>query len=127
MSDTLTVGRKLVELCKAGKFEEATDALYSDDIVSIEAGGGGDMPARMEGIDAIKKKGEWWVNNHEIHSVEVEGPWPNGDRFIVRFKMDVTGKAGPMAGKRMMLDETGLYTVKGGKVTEEVFFYAMGA
>ncbi len=125
MTDTMTVGTKLVELCKQGKFEEATNTLYSQDIVSIEAGGGGGMPARMEGLDAIRKKGEWWVANHEIHSVEVEGPWPNNDRFIVRFKMDVTPKAGPMAGKRITMDETGLYTVKDGKVTEESFFYAM--
>lgn len=126
MSDTLAVGKKLVELCKIGKFEEAVVTLYSEDVVSIEAMGSPENPAVVTGLDAVKKKGEWWVNNHEIHSVKVEGPWPNGDRFIVRFIMDVTGKAGPMAGKRMQLDETGLYTVKDGKVSEEAFFYSMG-
>jgi ketosteroid isomerase-like protein len=31
-----------------------------------------------------------------------------------------------MAGKRMTLDEVGLYTVKDGKVVQEEFFYDMG-
>ena len=126
MSDTLEVGKKLVSLCKEGKFEEATSTLYSDDIVSVEVMGSPEMPATMHGLDAIKKKGEWWVNNHEVHSAEINGPWPHGDRFIVNFKFDVTPKAGPMAGKRMTMDEAGLYTVKDGKVTHEEFFYAMG-
>jgi ketosteroid isomerase-like protein len=127
MNDTLAVGKKLVELCRQGKNIEAINTLYSPDIVSVEAIGGPSMPARMEGLAAIKGKNEWWLENHEIHHAEVEGPWPHGDRFIVRFKFDVTAKAGPMAGKRMTLDETGLYTVKDGKIAQEEFFYDMGA
>ncbi|MBV8833854.1 MAG: nuclear transport factor 2 family protein [Acidobacteriaceae bacterium] len=126
MDDTLSVGKKLVELCRQGKFMEAVDTLYSPHIVSVEPMGGPGMPARQEGIKAIREKNEWWANNHEVHSAEAEGPWPHGDRFIVRFKLDVTGKDGPMKGKRMNLDETALYTVKDGKITEEQFFYHMG-
>jgi ketosteroid isomerase-like protein len=125
MSDTLTVGKKLVELCKQGKIKEALDTLYSDKIVSVEAASGPEMPARMEGIDAIRGKSTWWEENHEVHKAEAEGPFPHGDRFIVRFKYDVTAKAGPMAGKRFTLDEAALYTVKDGKVTQEEFFYTM--
>lgn len=125
-ADTLAVGQQLVDLCRQGKFMDAVDKLYSPDIVSIEVQGGPSMPARVEGIKAVKGKGEWWEQNHEIHGVQVDGPWPHGDRFIVRFKLDVTGKSGPMAGKRMTLDEAGLYTVKNGKITQEEFFYHMG-
>ena len=123
MSDSLTVGKKLVELCREGKAHEAMDTLYSHHIVSIEAAGGPNMPARMEGMEAIKGKATWWEQNHEVHKAEVEGPFPHGDRFIVRFKYDVTAKAGPMAGKRFTMDEAALYTVKDGKVTHEEFFY----
>jgi hypothetical protein len=124
MSDTLTVGKKLVELCREGKIHEAMDTLYSHHIVSIEAAAGGPtMPQRMEGMEAIKGKATWWEANHEIHKAEVEGPFPHGDRFIARFKYDVTAKSGPMAGKRFTMDEAGLYTVKDGKITHEEFFY----
>jgi hypothetical protein len=127
MGDTLSVGKKLVSLCRDGKMMEAVETLYSPQIVSIEAvSGGPSMPARMEGLEAIKGKNDWWVKNHEVHSSKVEGPYPHGDRFIVHFIMDVTAKAGPMAGQRMTLDEAALYTVKEGKITQEEFFYDMG-
>jgi hypothetical protein len=31
-----------------------------------------------------------------------------------------------MAGKRMQAEEAGLYTVKGGRIVKEEFFYHMG-
>jgi hypothetical protein len=126
MASTMDVAKKLVDLCRQGKFNEAMNSTYSDHIVSIEAGGGGDMPRRIEGIAAVRKKAEWWEQNHEVHSCEINGPWPHDERFIVRFNLDVTAKAGPMAGKRMKLDEAALYTVKDGKIIQEEFFYHMG-
>ena len=127
MASTYEVGKKLVELCKAGKSMEAIKTLYSDKIVSIEAMAmGPDMSQRQEGIAAITKKAQGWEANHEIHRASAEGPWPHGDKFIVHFNYDVTAKAGPMAGKRMTLDEAALYTVKDGKITQEEFFYHMG-
>ena len=126
MSNTLEVGKRLVELCRQGKALEAVNTLYAPDIVSIEAQSSPAMPARMEGLGAIRGKAEWWEKNHEVHSGKAEGPWPHGDRFIVRFTYDVTAKEGPMAGKRMKLDEGALYTVKDGKIVQEEFFYHMG-
>jgi hypothetical protein len=126
MSDVMTIGKKLVDLCKEGKNHEAFDTLYSAHIVSIEPMGGANMPARMEGIEAIKGKGAWWEANHEIHAAEIDGPFPHGDRFIVRFKYDVTAKGGPMAGKRFFMEEAALYTVHDGKISHEEFFYSMG-
>lgn len=124
-SDSMKVGKELADLCRQGKIMEAVDTLYGPSIVSIEAQGSEAMPKRLEGIAAVRGKNEWWGKNHEVHGAEVEGPWPHGDRFIVRFKFNVTSKAGPMAGQRMKLDETALYTVADGKVVQEEFFYNM--
>jgi ketosteroid isomerase-like protein len=126
MTSTLDVGKQLVTFCQQGKDADAVDRLYADSIVSIEPKPGPDMPQRTQGIEAIRRKHEWWVRNHEVHKAEVSGPWPHGDRFIVRFKYDVSGKAGPMAGKRITMEEAGLYTVRDGKIVEEEFFYDMG-
>lgn len=126
MSETLEVGKKLVEFCRQGKLKECIDALYSPHIVSVEAGAPPGGSARSEGIAAVKGKGEWWEANHEVHKADAEGPYPHGDRFIVHFKYDVTAKAGPMAGKRFVMDEAALYTVKDGKIAHEEFFYSMG-
>ncbi|HXI12256.1 MAG TPA: nuclear transport factor 2 family protein [Thermoanaerobaculia bacterium] len=121
--DTKQIGEKLVELCRVGKNMEAIDSLYSKDIVSIEAMSMPEMPREMRGIDQIREKNKWWVENNEVHGVSVEGPFPNEDRFIVKYNLDITAKVGPMAGKRMKMDEVGLYTVKEGKVVREEFFY----
>ena len=51
------------------------------------------------------------------------GPYPNGDRFAVRFAFDITNKP---SGKRMQMDEVGLFTVENGKITREEFFYQVG-
>jgi hypothetical protein len=125
MADTKEIGKKLVELCRQQKNLDAIEQLYAPNIVSIEAMSMPDMPARMEGIDAIKGKNKWWFENHTVHGSECTGPFPNGDKFIVHFKYDTTPKAGPMAGKRMKGEEYGLYTVRNGKIVEEQFFYDM--
>lgn len=126
MADVMEIGKRLVELVRAQKFGQAIDELYADDIVSIEAHGNEEMPARKEGIEAIRAKTEWWVGAHDIHAMDVEGPYPNGDRFGVVMGIDVTGKEGPMAGQRMRFKEICLYTVRDGKIAEESFFYHMG-
>jgi ketosteroid isomerase-like protein len=128
-SSTLQVGKRLVELCRAGDGMRAIEELYSPNIVSIEAAEmpGTGLPRRMEGINAVRGKSEWWYANHTVHSGEATGPWPHGDRFIVQFKYDVTSKVGPMAGKRMTIDEAALFTVNDGKIVQEEFFYDMGS
>jgi ketosteroid isomerase-like protein len=125
-SNTMEVGRRLVELCRQGKAKEAIDALYSPDVVSIEAQSVGGRPARTEGIAAVGGRNEWWEQNHEIHHARADGPWPHGDRFIVHFNYEVTPRVGPMAGRRMTIDEAALYTVKDGKIVRVEFFYHMG-
>jgi len=126
MSSTLDIGKKLVALCKAGKTTEAVESLYAPNIVSVEAEPMPDGKQRLEGIAAVRGKNEWWVKNHEVHKMEVTGPWPHGDRFVVNFKIDVTPKAGPMSGKRFTMEEAALYSVKNGKIVQEEFFYSRG-
>jgi hypothetical protein len=82
------------------------------------------MPAEMKGIDAIRGKNQWWMENHEVHSANVNGPFVGEDQFAVEFDFDVTFKHN---GKRMKMTEMGLYTIKGGKIVREHFFYPTGA
>jgi len=124
MSDeALKVGQELVALCQEGKNMEAVERLYADNVESIEAvpmQGKADETRFSHGKDAVRAKGEWWYANHELHSGEVRGPFPHGERFCVYFKYEVTPKA---TGEKMTIEETGLYTVENGKVVKEEFFY----
>ena len=67
---TQEIANDFVALCRQGKLAEAGEQYWAADIVSVEAAapGGGDPVSR--GIDAVRGKGEWWANNHEVHGVE---------------------------------------------------------
>lgn len=117
------VGEKLVSLCKEGKNVESINTLYADDVVSVEAGVPPGQDTKTEGREGVLGKNKWWFDNHEVHSAEVEGPFPHGDRFAVIFRYDITQKA---SGQRVKMDEVALFTVADGKVKKEEFFYSMG-
>ncbi|MEM6475330.1 MAG: nuclear transport factor 2 family protein [Pseudomonadota bacterium] len=99
--------------------EAGYQAYWSDDIVSLEPEGG--EMQRVEGREALLAKHKWWDENAEMHSTSMTGPYVNGDKFTVRFSMDVT-----FMGERAKMDEIGLYTVKDGKIVEEEFFAPHG-
>jgi len=120
---TLEVGKKLVEMCNQGKVHECMEALYSPEIVSVEAGGPPGQSPETKGLKGVFEKAKWWNDNHQVHSSKAEGPWPMGDRFIVKFVFDVTNKP---SNKRFTMEEAALYTVKNDKIVREEFFYAMG-
>ena len=119
---TKEVADTLVKLCSEGKFDEAVTKLYSDDIVSMEAGAPPGGSRESKGIAAVKAKGEWWVANHEVHSSKVEGPLVAGSHFAVTFKLDVTFKP---QSKRFQMEEIAVYKVTDGKIVYEEFFYNM--
>ena len=108
------IAKDFTELLKQGDHNGAAEKYNADDIASYEAMEGPMAVAR--GKEALKQKGQWWQENHEVHGGSVEGPYVNGDQFAVRFKFDITPKA---TGERVTMDEVGLYTVKNGKITEE--------
>ena len=114
------IGKKYVALCKEGKNEECLGTLFSKDAVSVEAAALPGMERTAKGVEAIRAKGKWWVENHTVHKADVSGPYPHDDRFAVRFVYDVTHKP---SGKRMTMDEIGLFTVNNGKITREEFLY----
>lgn len=111
------VANDLVRLCQSGQWREATEKYYAETIVSVEAAG----PDReTRGLTAVKAKGQWWFDNHEVHGCQVEGPFVGGDKFVVRFTIDVTFKP---TGLRNTMDELGIYTVADGKIVHEQFYY----
>ncbi len=121
----MEVGTKLVELCKSGDFRGALEACYGEDIVSVEPVDMSGQGRETRGLEAVREKSAQWEATNEVHSCEVGGPYPHDDRFAVTFDIDVTPRAGPMEGMRMRMQEVGLYTVKGGKVVREEFYYSM--
>lgn len=120
---TQEVAQKLVGLCSQGKFMEATHALYSPDIVSVEAGAPPGGEREVKGLDAVLGKANWWQANHDVHSTKVEGPLVSDPFFCVRFELDVTFKP---QSRRFTMQELAVYKVADGKIVHEEFFYKLG-
>ena len=74
MGEAYEIGRQLVALCKQGKNLDAVEALYAPDVESVEVHGMPDFPAQMKGIDAVRRKDAWWIENHTLHGGDVAGP-----------------------------------------------------
>lgn len=113
-----TVAHQFVELCRAGKNFDVMRTMYAPDIVSVEGDG-----KETKGQQPVIKKSEDWVSNKTFHGETVAGPFFNGanpNQFVVYFTLDITPKD---TGKRIMLEEVGVYTVKEDKITREQFFY----
>jgi hypothetical protein len=122
--NTEEVAKKVVELTRKHAWKEAISSLYSKDIVSVEARAMDGGSPEMRGIDAVLGKTDWWVNNMEVHSLKVSGPFVAHDRFVVQYDIDVTDKN---SKERMQLSEVGVYAVKDGKIVREEFLpYAGG-
>jgi ketosteroid isomerase-like protein len=119
--NTEEVAKRVVDLTRKQAWHQAVDELYADDIVSVEAGMGGESPEKR-GIDAIRGKVDWWINSMEVHSFKVSGPFVAHDRFVVQYDVDVTDKE---SKRRFQMSEVGVYTVKDGKITREEFLPAV--
>lgn len=114
-----TLARQFVDLCNQGKNFDVMRTMYHPEIVSVEGDG-----KETAGLTPVIQKSEKWGAANTIHGEKVRGPYFNGpDSFAVHFTFEVTPKA---TGKRVTLEEVGVYTVKGDKITREEFFYDGG-
>jgi len=112
-----SVATKFVDLCTQGKNFDVMRTMYAPGIVSVEGDG-----TETVGQQPVIHKSEIWQSNNEIHGEQVRGPYYNGPaQFAVHFTFEVTRKA---SGKKETLEEVGVYTVQGDKITREVFYFA---
>ena len=120
MSTPKEIGEKLIAFCKEGKNLECVDALYSDDVESVEAMEG-QGPRVTKGKAAVRGKGEWWAKTFEVKKADVEGPFPHGDdRFAVVFDYETKNRE---TGEEAAMREVGVFHVANDKIVREEFFY----
>jgi SnoaL-like domain len=120
---TEEVAKKVVELVRKQAWREAIDTLYDKNIVSVEAYGMGGESPEKRGMEAVRGKTDWWVNNMEIHNFKASDPFVAHDRFVVQYDVDCTEKE---SKKRMQMSEVGVYTVNNGKIVREEFLPRVG-
>ena len=115
------IANRLVEICRAGNWNDAYRELFAADAKAYEMEG---VPDRMtEGVDALIAKGEAHAANWEtVHEIVVSDPLVFGNFFSVGMRIDVTRKD----GVHEIAEEMCVYEVKDGKIIAERFFYSMG-
>ena len=72
----MEIGKELVGLCRQGENLEAIEKLYHPDVVSVEAFAMPGMEQTQRGIEAIKGKNTWWMENNEVHGGKSAAPLP---------------------------------------------------
>lgn len=112
------IANRFVELCRAQKWQQVYDELFSFDAESIEPTG---TPwPNVKGLDAFAKKAEQWQDMiEENHGMEISDPMVASDYFVVRMVSDNTMKG----MGRVKFEELCMYEVKDGKIIKEQFFY----
>ncbi len=119
---TESVARRLVQLCREGKFDQAQEELYAADARSIEVDGMTGPLGSVQGLDALRKKSQDFnASIKEVHSVELSDPLIAEPFFSLVMGFDATYKE----GGRRALREICVYEVANDKIVREQFFYSM--
>jgi ketosteroid isomerase-like protein len=119
--NTQDIAKRLVALCREGKYDEVYDELFADDAENIEMLAMAEGPlGNAKGMNAMKKKSAAWsADVEQIHSSSIGEPVVSGNWFAVPMAMDLT-----MKGRgRMAMEELCVYQVRDGKIVREQFFY----
>jgi hypothetical protein len=118
LAATLDIARHFTCLLRESDFIAAEGKYRSDDVVRVEPF---DEPAWLCcGEEAVRKRDERWREGHIVHTCLIEGPYLNGEQFLVRLRMEVTSKA---TGNRRLIDKICLYAVAHGKIVAETHYY----
>ena len=111
------VGRELVAMFNKGQFKEIEQKFWSPAVVSCEGEG---VALEWVGRKAVARKNSDWVASNRIHGASAEGPYVGASGFAVKFKMDVECLTD---GKRNVMEEVGVYTIRNGKIVREEFMF----
>jgi ketosteroid isomerase-like protein len=119
MTQTAELARAYVSAFRVGRMAEALE-LVSPDLVRVAPLESGGKRVELHGLEAVMANGERLNADLEIHAVEVDGPFVDGDRFVVRFTFDETRKS---TGERMTNAKMCLYWVSEGRIVREEVYY----
>ncbi len=115
------VARDFTAMLRAGQFLAAGDRYWASDVTSIEPP---DLPggicAVVSGIEATRRKCTARFGTTRIDEIGIDGPFITGNQFALF--LDLLS-IDPASGTRQPFTEIALYTVRGGQIAEERYFY----
>ncbi len=118
---TADVAQGYVSLCRRGEFDEAMARFFSADHVRFEPLDVREPPIEMHGMEGIRQGSREFAEQHEIHDVEVDGPFVGGMRFAAGFSIDATFTP---TGRRATIRKLDVYTVQAGAIVRSEVYYS---
>jgi len=116
------VASDFTALLRAGQFVAAGDRYWAYDVISIEpADLPGGIRATVSGISAVRSKCAIRFGAARIDEIGIDGPFVTGNQFALFLDLVITDPAG---GDSQPFTEIALFTVRGGQIAEERYFYA---
>lgn len=113
------VAERYVAAFRTGQLNQAT-RLSANNTVRVAPLENDGKHVELRGLTEIMANAERRGRDLELHAVDVDGPYQQGDRFAVRFTFDATHKP---TGQRSTTSKMSLYTVADGAITREEVFY----
>ena len=116
---TQEIANMLVELCRAGKYEEVHNTLYDSNVVSVEMDES--MGQReVHGIDTVMEKGKSWAQMFAGPvTTWCDDAIVSGNSFACRMGFSGSGHDGNVIAG----EEIAVYVTKDGKIIEERFYW----
>jgi SnoaL-like domain len=111
------IAREFTAMLRDGRFEAAGDRFWAADVTSIEPIG---IAPIASGIAAARRKCAARFGAGRIEDLGIDGPFVTGNQFALFLDMVIVE---PASGRRQPFTEIALYTVRGGQIAEERYFY----
>ncbi len=114
------IANQLVAYCSKADWEGAYNTLYAEKILSLEPVTGPFFEKETTGLEAVRTKAKLFDSMiEELYSIIVSEPIVVGNHIAFTITVDAVRKN---IG-RVTLPELCVYTVEGGKIIKEEFFY----
>ncbi len=114
------LARDFSALIAAGRAEVAAEKYWADNVITINPDCGGEQANAVCGYADARSKLDGWLEQNAVHDVAVDGPFITGNHFALFIDMMITRRE---TGECRPFSEIAVYTVEGGKITKERYFY----
>ena len=115
------VARDFTALLRAGHFAAAGEQYWSPDVTSTEpAAQPGGLGTTVCGFVAVRNRCAAHFGAACIDEIGIDGPFITGDQFALFLDLVLVD---PVSGVRQPISEIATYTVRGGQIAEERYFY----
>lgn len=115
MNTTAEIAARLASLCEKKAFLEAYNELFSEHAQSIDPINKNEP---LNGLATLTERERQFLENTEIHDVQVSPPVFAGNYFCVTMSLDFT----PKGQERRRVEELCIYKVEFGKIVSQQFF-----